>query len=278
MLNEYRNHLFSAGRAEGTVRQRTIHIEALQHHHHDLMTVTTGDLEAILAAGRFTLKAETRKSMRSSYRVFYRWAHHKGYIPTDPAADLLPVHVPITVPRVAPDDVVQLALIGQSLQVQSMVLLARFACLRLSEVTNLHTRNREHDTLRIIGKGEKERLVGINDQLMEILLEREAEVGRGAFYFPGRWGGAMHPQSVNKIITRTTGCNPHSLRHAGATAAYRATGDLRAVQDMLGHSSMATTQRYLHLDAGARRRVAAGTAFVAEIHSPHFPQHHHVAA
>ena len=75
-------------------------------------------------------------------------------------------------------------------------------------------------------------------------------------------GPHMHPMSVNKIITRITGWNPHSLRHAGATAAYNETHDLRGVQEMLGHASLAVTERYLHLDDASRRRVAAATEII----------------
>ena len=71
---------------------------------------------------------------------------------------------------------------------------------------------------------------------------------------------AIHPQALNKIITRATGCNPHSLRHAGATAAYEGTHDLRAVQEMLGHVSLVTTQRYVHVRADQIRAAAAATS------------------
>lgn len=264
MLNSYTQHLTAAGRAAGTIRLRLSHIAHLHRLHPDLTTVTTADLEAALAAMRFTHEAESRKSHLSSYRAFYRWAFRAGYTSTDPAAALTPITVPARVPRIAPDDVLQYALITADEHETAMILLARFGCLRLTELTELHTRNRTHDVLRIIGKGDKERLVYMNDDLMHVLLELERLQGKG-FYFPGRFGGHMHSASVNKIITRKTGCNPHSLRHAGATAAYLATRDLRSVQLMLGHSSMATTQRYLHPGEDGLRAVAVGTAFKSNV-------------
>lgn len=91
----------------------------------------------------------------------------------------------------------------------------------------------------------------------------EWRTGPGRYYFPGRFGGALHPMSVNKIITRHTGWNPHSLRHAGATAAYNSTRDMRAVQLMLGHASLATTQRYLHVDEDGMHAAALGTSLQA---------------
>lgn len=264
MLNMYTQHLQAAGRAPGTIRLRVAHMRRLNLRHPDLTTVTTGNLEHALASRRDTHEAESRKSYLSSYRAFYKWAHRAGLVSVDPAAALSPISVPVRVARLAPDDVLQYALITADLHETAMILLARFACLRLTELTTLHTRHRTHDVLRIIGKGDKERLVYTNDELLHALLDLERLQGRG-YYFPGRYGAHMHSASVNKVITRKTGCNPHSLRHAGATAAYKATGDLRSVQLMLGHSSMATTQRYLHPGVEGLRAVAAGTAFTSNV-------------
>lgn len=262
MINEYAQHLSAAGRATGTIRLRTAHLTHLARHY-NLTTVTTGQLERMIAARRDTHSAESRHSLRSSYRSFYRWAHRTGNLTSNPALDLSPITVPARVARVAPDHVLQHALIVADEAQTAMIYLARFACLRLTELTTLHTSQRTHDELRIIGKGGKERIVYCNDDLMHALLTLERLQGRG-YYFPGRISGHMHSASVNKIMTRLTGCNPHSLRHAGATAAYKATGDLRSVQLMLGHSSMATTQRYLHPGVNELRAVAAGTAFVSK--------------
>jgi integrase len=191
----------------------------------------------------------------------------------DPAFYLETIRIPVTIARLAPDDAIQAALITATIEQRAMVLLGRLACLRLTELTTLRLRDRQGDALRITGKGDKQRLVFINDQLDDILVLREREVvGVSDYYFPGRYGGHMHPQSVNKIITRVTGWNPHSLRHAGATAAYRATRDIRAVQELLGHSSIAVTQRYLHLDELSMRAASAGTAFTGSVVSPHYRQ------
>lgn len=272
MLIAFRTHLLSAGRATGTVKQRVGHIKQLQLTHRDLRTVTTEDLEGFLARRRLTHSAEARKSIRSSFRAFFGWANRRGYIATDPAAELEAVRVPTAVPRVAVDRDLQLALITAPAEHKAMILLARFGCLRLTELTTLKVRDRHGDLLRVTGKGGKIRYVPANDDLLSTLLELE-RTSATDYYFPGRYGSHMHPVAVGKIITRTTGWNPHSLRHAGATAAYRATGDLRAVQEFLGHASLATTQRYLHVGMDEVRAVANATAFVTPIRSPHFPVH-----
>jgi len=265
MLDDFYNWMLATGKSEGTARLYVGRIRQLELEHPNLLAVTLADLERYIADRR-ELAAETRKSIKSAFCSFYKWAHRMGLVSANPTELLDPVHVPATVPRVAPDDVVQMGLLTAPQDLAAMIMLARFGCLRLAELTTLHTRQREHDTLRIRGKGEKMRLVPMNDELMAAMLTLERDHGQG-YYFPGRYGAHLHTSSVNKMITRHLGTNPHSLRHAGATAAYRATGDLRAVQMLLGHASIATTQRYLHIGMDAVKRAADGTAFVVSIRS-----------
>ncbi|WP_209305633.1 tyrosine-type recombinase/integrase [Microbacterium sp. dk485] len=246
----------ASDRQDSTIGLRMRHIRDLASRF-DLMTVTADDLHEVLAARR-ELSPETRKSQLASWRVFFGWAHKRGMRADDPTGEIRTIRVPVRVPRIAPDDEIQRAIERANPQHRAMILLARYACLRLTEVTRLHTDDRAGDMLRILGKGDKERMVCANEPLLLALRRLELAQGRG-YYFPGLTREHMHPMSVNKIITRVTGWNPHSLRHAGATAAYNATGDLRGVQEMLGHASLATTQRYLHLDAASRRRLAAAT-------------------
>lgn len=269
LLTEYANSMLASGLAASTVKLRIYHIERFRLTHPDLVQVTTVQLQDYLARTH-GLAPESRKAILSSLRKFFHWAHRMGHIDNDPTLMLDSIRIPRVIPRLAPDDDIQVALISATEHEQGMILLGRLACLRLTELSTLHVRNRERDLLRITGKGGKQRMVPINDDLMPILLTLE-RINGGGYYFPGRYGGHMHPQSVNKIITRRTGWNPHSLRHAGATAAYRATGDLRAVQEFLGHSSLATTERYLHVGLDEVRRVGQGTSMKSTARSAHYP-------
>lgn len=259
-FQQFQFHLLSADHSPSTARAYVGHLNRLQRVYPDLFAVTTADLEEYLGRRRTTHSAESRKSMRTAFSVFYQWALREHLVTENPAAALERIPIPRIMPRLASDDQVQLALIAANDQQRAMILLGRLACLRLTEITTLHMRHREGDVLRVTGKGEKQRLVPINDDLMPALLTLERQQGHG-YYFPGRFGGAMHPQSVNKIITRVTGTNPHSLRHAGATAAYRSTRNLRAVQELLGHASLATTERYLHTDLDDIRKAVQGAGF-----------------
>lgn len=256
ILTRYETWLEATGRADGTIRLRLAHMRRLARRV-QLTLATDEHLERALASTRH-LARETRHSILASWRLFYRWAVDKRLVLRDPTLGLGSIPVPVRLPRVAPDDAIVEALRGGSARDRAMVMLGRYACLRLSEITALHMAHRDRDRLWIRGKGDKDRIVYLNDDVQLALRILERELPRG-YYFPGATGEHMHEQSVHKVIKRVTGWNPHALRHAGATAAYRATRDLRAVQAMLGHSSLATTERYLHLDDDAMRAVAAGT-------------------
>jgi site-specific recombinase XerD len=257
MLADYARSLLAANKSVGTTRIYVSHLEQLQEEY-PLHTVTTEQIEAFLAARRH-LAADTRKSYRSAFRSFFAWAYRRKIRTDDPAYELEPITVIIKPVRVAADSVIQMGLLTADEHLTAMILLARYGCLRLTELTTLHPRQRENDLLRINGKGDKQRLVPANDDLLAALLTLERIQGRDTHYFPGRIQPHLHPQSVNKIITRHLGTNPHSLRHAGATAAYLATGNLEAVRLLLGHASIATTQRYLHIGLDSVRAAAAGT-------------------
>lgn len=256
ILELFEQWLRSSYRADGTVSLRMRHARQLARRV-QLTLATPDHLEQAMIATR-GLAADTRHSILASWKLLYRWATARHFVLVDPTLLLDPVPVPTRMPRVAPDAAVQRGILNATPRDRALVLLGRYACLRLSEIATLHMRDRRGEVLLVRGKGDKERYVYVN-QPLAVALDRLEELLPRAHYFPGETDGHLHPQSVHKIIKRVTGWNPHALRHAGATAAYRATGDLRAVQEMLGHASLSTTQRYLHLDDHARRRVAAAT-------------------
>lgn len=254
IISSYSLWLLASDRLPDTVRLRVRHIDALAKTH-DLLTITRDDLEAIQAATR-DLAPETRKSILASWRLFFRWAHTRGHRADDPTAELPAVRSRIRVPRVATDTALIRALPHANTRERAMILLARDGWMRLSEIAHSHPRHRTGDRLIVRGKGDKERTIYLTEALAATLDQLEAAQGRTRHYLPGVRVPHQHPTNISKTISRLTGYNPHALRHAGATAAWRATRDLRAIQEMLGHASMATTQRYLHLQDDDRRAIA----------------------
>ena len=261
VLRDYRTHLRARGLSIGTVQCYVNHLANLAARHGDLFKIALEDLEDELARRRHTHAAESRKSMRTSWRGFYDWALRTGRTNTNPTQNLRPVRVPVSAGRIAADTDILAALQLATLREKVAILLGRLAGLRLSEMVGLKIQDREGNILRIWGKGDKERFVPIPHDLATILDRYQATLPPDTeYYFAGQFGGHMHAQSMNKIITNRAHVNPHSLRHAYATASFNGAHDLEALRANLGHASLATTQRYLHTSDEAKRLAAEGAA------------------
>jgi integrase/recombinase XerC len=260
-LKEYRNHLDAAGRAPRTVHQRLYHLSLLQRAHPDLLAVTIDDLEQFLADRRH-LSAEYRKSFRSSFRDYYSWAHRRGLVATDPAYGLKPISIPKRIPRIAHDEDVSVGLTGADERQTAIILLGRACGLRLSEITSLRIQDRQYSKLIVRGKGDKERVVPLDDPDLILALDAlEQQLGAEGYYFPGRFGGHQHITTTYKVVRERVGINTHALRHAAGTAAYDTTHDLRAVQEWMGHASSKTTEIYTHVSGESLRSVSRATTF-----------------
>lgn len=202
---------------------------------------------------------ETRKSVRSAYRSFFGWTVRHGHLVHDPTLLLPPISVPASVPKPAPEHVVRRALDDADDRLVLMVLLAAHGGLRAHEIAAVHRRDLVGDVLHVVGKGRKERVVPVSGELLERLGSLEG------WAFPNEQrGGHITAGHVSRLLSRglPEGWTAHTLRHRMATTAYAGTGDLLAVQKLLGHSRPETTQRYVALD-DERLRAAARAATAA---------------
>ena len=222
--------------------------------------VTTDDLAAWLA-GYPDWKPETMRSYRAFLRSFYGWAHANGEIDRDPAKLLRKVPSSIARPRPAAETVVESALAAADDRTYLALMLGAHAGLRRAEIAQVRTtdliREFEGWSLLVHGKGRRQRVVPLLDEVA--LRIREAPAG---WVFPNGLGSHITPAHVGVIVRRVMapGTTTHQLRHRFASAAYQATGDIRAVQELLGHASVATTQIYTQVGDQALRRavLAAG--------------------
>lgn len=145
------------------------------------------------------------------------------------------------------------------------VLEVLYSCgLRVSELCALNRRSvdRVNRTLRVIGKGNKERVVPLGVPALEAL-DRWEQLGRphlvredSQALFLGARGGRLNDRAVRTIVNRAAReggleghISPHTWRHSAATHLMEGGADLRSVQDLLGHSSLQTTQIYTHVSA-----------------------------
>lgn len=241
--------LRAAGRSEETIRLRTHHVGRLGRWAGDRgpWALTLDDLLAWTGGQRW--QPDTRRSVRASLRGFYRWAHLTGRVEADPAVGLptIPPTPPAATP--APPHAVGQALAEADERVHLMIRLAHEVGLRRGEVARIHvgrdlTRDLLGWTLRVHGKGGRVRDVPLPDDLAAALAAR----GPG-WAFPGDDDGHLSPDWVGKLVGRLLpgGVTMHDLRHLCATELHDDTHDLRAVQRLLGHASVATTERYVRV-------------------------------
>lgn len=183
-------------------------------------------------------------------------------------------------------------------RVMLMLRLAAEAGLRRAEVAKVHTRDLVEDLdgykLTVHGKGDKPRTIPITDELGDLLTVGAAGHTPGAavpgYLFPGDEDGHLSPRYVGKLCAAAMPgeWTLHKLRHRFATRAFRGSRNLRAVQTLLGHASVATTEVYTAVDdaevraamesasapsravriAGAAGVIAAAVALVAGALSP----------
>ena len=206
-------------------------------------SVTRQDLLDVFAAQAW--KPETRKSYRNGLRAFFGWAHAAGHIDTDPAALIPAIAVPRASAKPCREATYRRALANAAPREKLMMRLAAEAGLRRAEIAQVHTRDVRRTasgpSLLVHGKGSHERVVPINDGLAGLLEQASGWV------FPSRKGGHLSVRTVgmNCSALLGEGATLHMLRHMFATNVYRNSRNLHAVQKLLGHSSLAITERYL---------------------------------
>lgn len=269
-IESYLLMLTSIGRPETTItlrRNQLWHMAKSVTHPPDAVTkehITTW-------FGQQKWARETRRSYRSAVRGFFAHLYESGHIDHDPAANLPTISQESPIPRPAPDAAWLWALEHARPRVQLMLRLAAEAGLRRGEVAQVHENDLDLDAvgprLLVHGKGARDRIIPIGDDLAD-QIERgprghtPQDRSTSGYLFPNNNGGHLAPITVGLLITDVLpeGWTMHTLRHRFATRAYRATRNLRAVQMLLGHASVATTQRYLAVDDDEIRAAMLGAA------------------
>ncbi len=207
----------------------------------------------------------------AALRAFFRWSCRVGELAADPAARLRTPKAPKTLPRhLRPGEVETLieAPTGDDFTARrdrAILELLYATGLRVSELVGLDwdDLDLEERVLRVVGKGGKERMVPFGQPARIALLDWRAawrglpprQDAAALAVFRNRRGGRLTDRSVRRILDRwvaaaalAQGVHPHTLRHSFATHLLERGADLRAIQELLGHSSLATTQRYTHVD------------------------------
>ncbi|MDO0975983.1 tyrosine-type recombinase/integrase [Mycolicibacterium frederiksbergense] len=201
---------------------------------------------------------ETRRSYRAAVRGLFEWAYKFGRMVVNPATDLPQMPSGDALPKPVPDLVWRDALANATPRVTVMLRLAAEAGLRRAEISRVHTRDLLNGVggaqLVVHGKGGKKRLLPLSADLAALVAAGAAghtsNMQATGWLFPDGLGSHISPQSVGRLVGALLppGYSCHKLRHRFASRAYRGTRNLRAVQTLLGHASIATTERYTAVD------------------------------
>lgn len=218
------------------------------------------------------LDAASQSRILSTVRAFYRWQFETGRLGANPAEGLRNPRQARKLPAVLTEgesrDLLDLpeATDFPSARLRALLELLYACGLRVAELTGLDLQDvlLAQRVLRVLGKGRKERLVPFHAAAQAALetylahrgaLLAEKGLPPAPAVFLNQRGGRLTPQSVRVFLDGAVAqaalrahISPHALRHSFATHLLNRGMDLRAIQELLGHASLSTTQRYTHLD------------------------------
>ncbi len=257
----------------GDLESLTAHLDLLGIQ--DISDLELSHLRSWLANMQVKGGARTSLSRRAvSIRLFTKWAHKKGFIASDVGASLATPKAHRTLPEVLDVASATLAMdalatrVGEeetpiALRDCAMVEILYASGARVAELCGLDLSDIDYarQTIRVLGKGNKERTIPIGNPAMRALKEwlkdaRESLVAKdsGNALFLGARGRRIDQRTVRTVVYNALSAlegfermGPHALRHSAATHLLEGGADLRTVQEILGHASLATTQIYTHV-------------------------------
>ncbi|MBO4729120.1 MAG: tyrosine-type recombinase/integrase [Spirochaetaceae bacterium] len=237
----------------------------------ELEDITLGDLQ--LCVAQLTEKKFAATSINrfiSAVRSFFKYAFRMGYIKVNPALRLKTIKAPQKMPRfLYPSETEEFCaqpektnLLWPSRDEAIIKCLYSSGC-RVGELAGLKLRDLSSDlsSAIVLGKGKKERRVFFSAEtvtaLKKYLLERKQNIKKDSnvdALFVNQLAKALTIRGIRYIINRYSGIegtnhhiSPHALRHTFATTLLSNGADIRVVQELLGHASISTTQRYTHI-------------------------------
>ncbi len=218
----------------------------------------------VAGAHRRGLSGKSLQRRLSAVRSFYKHLHRASGHDLNPALGLRAPKAPRKLPQVLdPDEAARLVEVDTDaplgLRDRAMLELFYSSGLRLSELCSLrwNALDLAEGLVTVLGKGAKTRLVPVGSHAREALQAWRAESrpAQDAPVFPGRGGKPISARAVQsrlRTLAMRQGLfkrvHPHLLRHSFASHVLESSGDLRGVQELLGHADIATTQVYTHLD------------------------------
>ena len=257
------------GRSEATIKGYKTDLLDLAKTAETFNSFTLSQLRSWLAQAVAEGKARSTLARRTAAaKAFSKWAVKQGHLNTDEAAKLSTPKVPKQLPKVLNEQEASTAMANAHspdelhyLRDSAMLELLYATGMRVSELTgiDLNDIDSSRQTIRVLGKGNKERIVPYGTSAQTALdkwLARRSEMAKdSSALFVGTRGGRIDPRQVRRVVESAGQVSPHALRHSAATHLLEGGADLRVVQELLGHSSLQTTQVYTHVTSERLKQV-----------------------
>lgn len=276
-LDAYLENIMREGKSEHTVAAYRRDLEELFALLARMPSEAEGGVPQDLSRRDFTaalrrlsqrgLNARTLARKLSSWRQYCVWLVKRGLMHVDPTADIKPPKQPERIPKALPQECLNQMLdlpVDDSdtlaLRDHALFELMYGSGLRLSEIHGLDTGDvwLDEGWVRVTGKGRKQRQVPLTGKSVEALknyLPLRQTASDGKALFTGRNGTRLSQRQIQKRLESWAAQNgdgrhisPHMMRHSYASHLLQSSRDIRAVQELLGHSSLSTTQIYTKLD------------------------------
>lgn len=229
--------------------------------------ISESDLRNLLAQKfRQGLKQKSLQRWLSSIRSYFNYLMREGILDDNPAQRVQAPKGEKKLPEVLDvDAIIQLIerIPDDKLALRDRCILELFYCsgMRLSELASLKVTDLDiqSEQIQVLGKGQKMRLVPLGQAAISAtqawLKSRGVQLTEPVWLFPGKGQNHLHPRSIEKRLEKRAKeaglwqrVYPHLMRHSFASHILESSGDLRAVQLLLGHADISTTQVYTHLD------------------------------
>lgn len=268
---------YSANTIDAYLRDLEKLLDYLENEKIDILEVELQQLQHFSATlADIGIGPRSQSRILSGVRSFYRYLQMDGYIKDDPTELLESPNLPSHLPAVLSTEEVDrmeaaIDLTKWEGHRNRAIIEVLFSCgLRVSELTNLHLSDLflEDRFVRVMGKGSKERLVPISQRAIDELCywfeyrkEMKIKNGEEDYVFLNRRGSHLTRTMILIMVKNTAAAagitkviSPHTLRHSFATALLEGGANLRAIQAMLGHESIGTTEIYTHIETSTLRQ------------------------
>lgn len=285
LLEQFRQHLEDKAQSPHTLRNYLSDLEQFEAYlvgtcRTTLLAASHAMIRGFLGTLAVDRAAATRGRKLASVKAFYKYLVRQKLLPASPAKLVKSPKLPKALPKVLPVDelfaILEMPTSDTVLGLRDRAILEVLygGGLRISELCGLSLGDldRRNRLIRVMGKGSKERIIPIHEKAVEsveLYLSRRGELLAQAHprqdpaaLFLNFRGGRLTPRSIARHLDRyvlecaiARKVSPHALRHSFATHLLGGGADIRSIQELLGHASLSTTQRYTHVSVEQLQQV-----------------------